>query len=408
MSKEPTISTETIQRLTVYLAEMQRLTAEEPATDGCDSLVDGNGTQVRFFGGESDHAEWERKVARLTDKYRDDVLEATVYYLKTQKPNAGFSIDDAIHAVIDHENIKKVLPALQSIVPQKHLIPNNKLANHVNDIIGIGQTELVVSKQGKNEITTKCIINYDSDNVKITGRRPFTEYDRNVADAVTSLYEYGDKSHIITPAMVFRAMVHAAEQETPSTQQLEAVVDSLDKMRFLRVQIDCSEELRQRGLSLNGKVITGGKVDTYLLTLKKVEVRAGGHTTTAYKIIDAPVLYDYARMTGQVITVPAKLLDIRDSSGGKISNTETRIAVKGYLMRRISVMKGKTANRQSKIILYNTMFEELGLTDLTRDDQKRIRKYCLEVLEYWKSSGFVNGYSELTQGKKKTGIEIVP
>lgn len=401
MSKEPTISPKTIQRLTEYLAEMQKLTAEEPTANG-------NGEQVRFFGGESDRTEWERKVSEISEKYRDDVLEATLYYLKTQQPSTGFSIDDAIRSVLDFENIKKTLPALQSIVPQKHLIPNNKLANHVNDIIGAGETELIVSRQGKNEITTKCILNYDGDNVKITGRRPFTEYDRNVADAVTSLYEYGDESRIITPAMVFRAMVHATESESPTPQQLDAVIDSLDKMRFLRVQIDCSAELRQRGLSLNGKLITGGKVDTYLLPLDKVEVRAGGHTTTAYRIIKTPVLYDYARMTGQVITVPSLLLDVRDSSGGKISNTETRIAVKGYLMRRISVMKGKTANRQSKTILYSTMYDELGLTDLSRKEQQKIRNYSLDVLEYWKSKDFIKGYSEQTQGKKKTGIEILP
>jgi hypothetical protein len=310
--------------------------------------------------------------------------------------------------VVDSETVKQVLPHLQSIVPQKHLIPNNKLANKVNDVLQLGEADLIVLRQGKKDITTKCILNYEGENVKITGRRPFTEYDRNVADAVASLYEYGDESRVITPAMVFRAMVHATESESPTPQQLEAVIDSLDKMRFLRVQIDCSAELRQRGLSLNGKLITGGKVDTYLLPLDKVEVRAGGHTTTAYRIIKTPVLYDYARMTGQVITVPSLLLDVRDSSGGKISNTETRIAVKGYLMRRISVMKGKTANRQSKTILYSTMYEELGLTDLSRKEQQKIRDYSLDVLEYWKIKDFIKGYSEQIQGKKKTGIEIQP
>lgn len=407
MSKDPTITPETIQRLTEYLAKMQKLSSEEPP-GGYGIPEDGYGSQLRLFGGTEDHQEWERKVSDLTNEYHDDIVLAIKHSFKIQKPIKGGSVDDTIRFVLDHEKMKEVLPALQSIVPQKHLIPNNKLANHVNDIIGAGETELIVSRQGKNGITTKCILDYDEKNITITGRRPFTEYDRNVADAVTSLYEYGDESHIITPAMVYRAMVHASEQETPSSQQLDAVIDSLDKMRFLRVQVDCSAELRQRGLSLNGKILTGGKVDTYLLTLRKVEVRAGGHTTTAYKILEPPVLYDYARLTGQVITVPSLLLDVRDSSGGKISNTETRIAVKGYLMRRISVMKGKTANRQSKTILYSTMYEELGLTDLSRAERQRIRNYCLEVLEYWKSKDFIKGYSEQIQGKKKTGIEILP
>ena len=401
MSKEPTISPKTIQRLTEYLAEMQKLTAEEPTANG-------NEEQVRFFGGESDHAEWERKVSEISEKYRDDVFEATLYYLKTHQPNAGFSIDDAIRSVLDFENIKKTLPALQSIVPQKHLIPNNKLANSVNEVIDAGEVELIVSKQGKLNVTTKCIVSYTSNDIKISSRKPFTEYDRNVADAVASLYEYGHKSHIITAAMVYRAMVHATETETPSPQQIDSVTKSLEKLRFIRVQFDCTEELRQRRyVSVDCQNLRGER-DTYLLALSKLTIRNGKYEVPAYKILESPVLYDYARMTKQVITVPSLLLDVRDSSGGKISNTETRIAVKGYLMRRISVMKGKTANRQSKTILYSTMFEELELTDMSKTERKRVRDYMLEVLEYWKSKDFIKGYSEQTQGKNKTGIEILP
>ena len=252
------------------------------------------------------------------------------------------------------------LPRLQSLIPQKHLIPNNKLANSLTqDIIDAGIIEIDVSGKREKELITRCILNYEGDNVKLSSRQPFTEYDRNVADAVTSLYEYGDSSHVITAAQVFRAMVHATATETPSPQQIGAVTRSLDKMRFVRVQIDCSEELKRRKINLNGAQITNGKIDTYLLSLKKLEVLAGGQKVIAYKIIDTPILYDYSRLTGQVLTVPATLLDIRDKNGIKVANTERRIAIKGYLMRRISIMKGKTSNKQSHHIIYDTIFSEV-------------------------------------------------
>lgn len=306
------------------------------------------------------------------------------------------------------DEVLNVLPKLQSLIPQKHLIPNNKLANSLTkDIIGAGIIELKVSGKKEPELLTRCILNYEGDNVKLSSRQPFTEYDRNVADAVTSLYEYGDSSHIITAAQVYRAMVHATKTETPSAQQIGAVTKSLDKMRFVRVQIDCSQELTRRKVSLNGAQVTSGKIDTYLLALEKIEVTAGGQRVSAYKIMKPPILYEYSSLTRQVLTVPAALLDVRDNTGVKVSNTELRIAAKGYLLRRISVMKGKSGARQSHTIKYSSLYEEVcpGQT-LRRVEQQRLRDYTAIVLENWTWKGFISGYTETLQGNKKIGVEI--
>lgn len=301
---------------------------------------------------------------------------------------------------ITAEEVRAALPQLSSIIPQKHLMPNNKLANSLTkDIIDAGSIELVVSGRGKAEVTTRCILSYEGDNVKLSSRQPFTEYDRNVADAVTSLYEYGDPSHIITPATVYRAMIHSTGTETPSPQTLGAVTRSLDKMRFVRVQIDCTEELMRRKVSLNGEQITGGKVDTYLLALDKIEVMAGGQKVTAYKITRTPVLYDYARLTKQVLNVPAKLLDVPNAS-----NTEQRISIKGYLLRRVSVMKGKTA--QSNRILFAKICEAAGKPDASPKEAQRIREYTFTVLDYWKKEKFIKGYKAIKEGKAYTAVEI--
>ena len=202
-------------------------------------------------------------------------------------------------------------------------------------------------------------------------------------------------------------MVHATETETPSPQQIEAVTRSLDKMRFVRVQIDCTEELKRRNIEFNGTQITGGKIDTYLLALDKMEVIAGGQKVVAYKVIKTPILYEYSRLTGQVITVPANLLDIRDKSGARIANTERRIAIKGYLMRRISIMKGQNGTKQSRHIIFESLYSDIGEThELSRRDQQLIRDYAGLVLDNWKREHFIKDYRELTKGKKKIGIEI--
>lgn len=300
---------------------------------------------------------------------------------------------------------REALPRLASIIPDKHIMPNNKLVNSLKDLVDAGPYDLIVSGRGKTEITTHCLLSYEGDNVTLCGRRPFTAYDRSVADAVVSLYEHGDDSHIITPATVFRAMVNAEDAETPSPQQLGAVTRSLDKMRFIRVQIDCTDELKRRRASLNGDQIVNGKAETYLLNMDKLEILAGGKTVTAYRINQTPILYDYARLTNQVLTIPAKLLVIKDSTGAKIANTERRIVVKDYLLRRISVMKGKT--NQSRHIKYSKLFEETSETDLGDKEKKAVRKYIDSVLDSWKRDGFIKGYTHIKDGRTKTGVEII-
>ena len=356
---------------------------------------------------------WNAERVQIDKKYRSVVLKAIQYAFSQEQPTEGNQpLRELLQAILDKgtlsaDEVRELLPQLASIIPQKHLIPNNKLANSLTkDIIDAGTIALDVGKK-KGDITTRCILSYEGDNVKLSSRQPFTEYDRQVADAVTSLYEYGDESHVITAATVYRAMVHATDTETPSPQQIGAVTRSLDKMRFVRVQIDCSEELTRRKLSLNGAQITGGKIDTYLLALDKLEVIAGGQRVAAYKVIKTPLLYDYSRLTGQVLTVPAALLDIRDKTGAKVANTDRRIAIKGYLMRRISIMQGKTGSEKSRHIKYDTVYTEVCEgKELSRRDQQLIREYIAAVLDDWTRNGFIKGYKETQEGRKKTGIEI--
>ena len=396
MSNNTELKKSTLKRLTEYLEKSQQLDTRQPPFNSAEWET------------------WNAETVELTSEYHDEIVIALRYflrYIENGKPaadteNVEIIIKTVIDAAIKSPNIeladevRAALPQLSSIIPQKHVMPNNKLANSLTkDIIDAGAIDLVVSGRGKTEITTRCILSYEGDNVKLSGRQPCTEYDRNVADAVTSLFLYGDPSHIITPATVYRAMIHSTGTETPSPQTLGAVTRSLDKSRFVRVQIDCTQELLRRNASLNGEQITGGKVDTYLLPLEKIEVMAGGKRVTAYKILKTPVLYDYARLTKQVLTVPAKLLDVPNAS-----NTEQRISIKGYLLRRITVMKGKT--QQSNRILFEKIWDAAGKPDPSPKEAQRIREYTFTVLDYWKKERYIKGYKAMKGGKAYTAVEI--
>lgn len=346
-----------------------------------------------------------------------------------QTKETGLTFDDSyiselVTKILDviQELEQPPIEQLKSVLPKKHVMPNNKLANVMTmGIIDIGEITLEESKKGaKKRIETTCVLTYEGDKVKLTGRQSFTEYDRNVYNAVASLYVYGDPSHIVTPAMVYRAMTGLTDAEKPTAGQLAAVARSLDKMRFIRARIDCTEELKMRHITLNSQQINNGEIDTSLLMAEAVKVKAGGQTVKAYHILKVPILYEYAAAVKQVLTVSASTLDIKElnpdgSAGARLPNTESRILIKGYLIRRIEGMKGKNKLNNPVIALYDYqrdgethygLYSITGKVDPTREEMRRIREDAEKMLAYWKATGYITDYEVQTQGKKITGFKI--
>ncbi len=338
----------------------------------------------------------------------------------------------ALEAFISAENptdAQEIIEHLTSVLPEKYVVPNNKLANTMTrGIIDIGRITLEESRRGaKKLVETTCILTYEGDNVHLSGRQPFTEYDRNVYNAVSSLYVYGDQSHVVTPAMVYRAMTGLTDSEKPTAGQLAAVTRSLDKMRFIRARIDCTEVLKARRITLNSKQINGGEIDTYLLTADAIKVQAGGQTVRAYRIIKTPILYEYAAAVKQVLTLPASVLDVKEISeltvdgakkltiGARLPNTESRILIKGYLIRRIEGMKGKNGLNNPVIALYDYqrdgethqgLYSIAGKADAKDLEAKRIRTDVEKMLAYWQATGYIKAFEAQTQRRKITGYKI--
>lgn len=323
-------------------------------------------------------------------------------------------------AVENPTNAQEIIERLKTVPPDKFVMPNNKLANRITS--GFSKLELNVACRGaKKPISVICDLMYEGNNVHLSGRQPFTEYDRNVYNAVSSLYVYGDPSHVVTPATVYRAMTGLTDTEKLTAGQLAAVTRSLDKMRFIRARIDCTAELQARRITPNSKQINGGEIDTYLLAAEAIIVQAGGQTVKGYHIIKTPILYEYAAAVGQVLTIDKSTLDVKgiDSSGRittrSLPNTEARILLKGYLIRRIEGMKGKNGLKNPVIALYDYekdgethqgLYSIAGKADAARKEMQRIRDDVEKMLAYWKATGYIVDYETQTKGKKITGYKI--
>jgi hypothetical protein len=143
--------------------------------------------------------------------YLDDGMVALVKSLKETAPILGalnFKHPGTNLPIIIHGEASNQIKTqeLQSILPQKHVKPNNKLANEITkDFINEGEISLNVGRRGsKREIITKAMLSYQDEKISLSGRIAFTPYDREVHDGVVTLYVAGNE--VITPEMVYRAM----------------------------------------------------------------------------------------------------------------------------------------------------------------------------------------------------------
>lgn len=295
---------------------------------------------------------------------------------------------------------------LHSVIPQIGYKPVTKLSNEsTRDFLNSGEIELRISNAlAKKEIITRAMLKYDDENLSFSGKH--TPYDREVSDSVTTSYIAGNR--VVTPAMVYRAMNGFTSTERVSKKAVDKVRESLEKCLRIRVKIDFTQEARAYG-----RDVTSAVLESYLLALRKTRVISGGVEMEAYEILEAPILYEYARVSGQIISFPISLLQTKDA----VNSTEEVIVIRGYLLRQIEGMKSKTFKRSNRIT-YDGIYKELdiepeymsgtkALTDVYKKKTRTTRKHVDAILSSWKAQGYIKGYKPYKEGNTIKGIEIM-
>ena len=366
------------------------------------------------------------QIAELTGIYHR--LDA---FFATQQEAGTDPTPETLYAFIEQEypdpaaaeGIIEKLPLLRAVIPTKHTVPNNPVMNELRSrekaAINAGEHDTpVIGEHGKRkEVTAIVKISYDENRtgIKLTAQN-MTEYEQQVSDAIISLWLYGDESHIMTSDMIYRAMTGQGSEGKAPAGQKGAITKFMQKWEGVRVYIDCTEEMRKRGITdKNGKPIREFIFDEYYINTRRVRVRAGNETVTAWQILSKPVMLTYSEMTKQLLTMPSSLLDIKEiTTKGQlteisVNNSTDRIAVKGNLLRTIHIMKGKKHNKLpwSNIIPFDKLFTETGIDNSDRIKRSKMIAYCKQCLDYWKAKQYIDGYTMRRSGKKITGVEII-
>lgn len=309
--------------------------------------------------------------------------------------------DEVIVSEILNQEAKVAKDAvfLSSIPSDNHYVHNSKVANKIIDIFSNGTDGAIVSTGGKKEIEVACQLFYDEEKITIAGKKPLTPFDKAVNNSISTLYEAGNQ--ILTPAMVWREMAGLTDQETPSKKQIASITESMDKMRFMRLILDYTEEAKARKINADSTTY-----DTYLFSASAVTVTTGGQKVKAYKLLEKPALYDYSQRLKQVLSFPRELLAIKEDNV-PFPLTEKRIIMRDYLLQRIGVMKGSTGSKQSNRILFENIYELItDGKEMLRKDKLRVRKDAEIIFQYWVEKRLITGFSFVKKGQTIYAIDI--
>ena len=354
------------------------------------------------------------------------------------------------------EETKKKLPQIKGYGnPKNFLMPNSAFANALRgidgkgELIGAGPVDIPVMNIGKpNEITIYAEAGID-EGYTLTTEKPYTAYNEAVLNGVVSLYV--DRcnrglSPIVTAADIYRTMNDMNPGASVSPAQRAAVTKSMTKLNNNWGKLDATDQIKKLKITdPDGNPIEGLSLRARLLEFRIIDVNISGTVQQAYLITNEPITYTHSKLTRQVISFPAALLDVKETRrvnsqvellDVSISNTPARIAAKMYVVKRVEIMrkdeeraieahrkevkkcayenkKGtpskprpiRSHRKQSRIILFDTLFTAAEITNPSRKTE--IKQYVFNVLDFLQAKGRITSWkARKNKNKAADAVEI--
>lgn len=303
-----------------------------------------------------------------------------------------FKIIERILTKLDKAKTKLNDPAPlkipQTTYPDVFISPKDRVTNLLfkNGLSEKMQPIRTEGRKSEKQLTAVAKIEYDKlENVDIS--REMSVYDKQVYDAVTSLYIDGENRYI-TVLMVYRTMT-GNPKAVLTDNIFEEVSDSLEKMATTRVCINAEKELE-------GYPLLDPIYKENLLYIRSIEGNYNGRKGEWIEILAPPILYRYANSKNQIARANIKVLNT------PINKNKETIELQAYLYKRISDMK---ESNLSKSILYDTIYKQLNIIAKShgalKKKQNKVRGQINRILDYWESIKFIKKYSIEPKGRKK-------
>lgn len=319
------------------------------------------------------------------------------------------------------DDLTSATELLQSLKPKNYKIPNNKLMNalQTDQLINDPRDLQVFDKKNK-DITAYVFATY---NDKETGikliNNNLTQYQTDVSNAVITIWKQAQeekKPPVFSIDMIYKYMPGGGER--PSDKARAEIKKSLDILSNLKIELDATEEMQKRGKINYGDKFT---IEENYFNLRKAthKIKNGGQEVEAYQILSTPLIWNYAEMTNQILTIPRKYLTVTKIKNGKITNeviqmNEARQSITSCILKRIEIIKHDRKNKtktQSDIIRLDYIYRMANIEDLNKPEKKterkRINDFIIQVMDYQTAAGNIKGYERKMNGRQFAALKII-
>ena len=301
--------------------------------------------------------------------------------------------------------VREETPKQDGKRPRDRHDPVTKLAQNLTNPLIYGEfgsfalnVAWPADKKKKRQVETAVSLEYIGDDKDIKLARPISEFDVLVLNGYIAQITAGRT--MFTASDVFEAVTGS---RNPTKKQLTEYTESLDRMRFNRLNIDMTQEAKAHDLvdPETGEPWKSWKVETMLVPADKITMTSSnGRTVEGYVSTKEPVVYTHARMTNQIVTYPIRYLDTKKAG----SNTPQNTIIKNYLMKRIR--QAQENPRMSRTILYSTIYAEANVNASNKTVRKRTNDYIEELMKIWIDMGLISGYAIEKENRKISKLTI--
>ena len=389
---------------------------DAPKLESGEALATLRSELRRHFAALAGHDE---EAAELRDYIYSYISTSTYTYTDPTRP-----LD--LDALGPDFQVRLSLQTLQNIGLMNDKVSHQLIAQpgHRHEVNG--QTRLLwgieQSPRGPS-VPVYASLMYDGPGVQLS--KPMTAFDYAIYNSVSTLWhayreKYPNRPVFLTLQQLWRVTNGLAGNKwSPSPTQLQRVRDSLDKMRFTRIYLNISEEIKAGRITWNDSRLVKGSIDTYLLKADLVSFTTDkGRTLEGYRIEQEPVLYTYNVLKDHFIWMDYALLNTSSATG----NDGYTVEFRQYLMLQIHLMK--KGYRDSSNILYETLYKsaaikppetridrtryasEASYNSKVRQEAKKDREKIAAILGVWCKAGFIRDFTPIMKGKKHIGIHI--
>ena len=190
-----------------------------------------------------------------------------------------------------------------------------------------------------------------------------------------------------TPAIIYRGLTGKVGKGTsamPSVEQLNAIMNSINKLMSLRIDITMKDYCENFGCN-NGESFR--LVSNLLPCEYSTKTTINGKSSTIIHFLDQSPIWKIAELkNNQYLSFPVEYLDVPNQH-----NTPLNVGIKHYVLRR--VMESIAHSKQmTQTITFDDIFKKCRLKDVNREKKSMARKVICDLFFHLRNYGVVHSF----------------